>query len=210
MLNPCQEKIHSASSHRKDERYLKVQEAKLLLLWQKMDNHKVWSDFDEAVFEKLENVSPLEARLELFQNSIYDEGYKRFGAKSSQRRKNRGPSRRQLLCIELVQQKNEVANDISSCSNSDKLLFLSGLMETVRGRLRALRKSERSRKNRWVRNKARKSFAADPYRAGKDLLEPKSGVSLAVDQETLDTHKAEVVFDPHFGESLRVIDGLPP
>ena len=73
-----------------------------------------------------------------------------------------------------------------------------------------MRRSERSRKRRWLYKKAQQAFRSNPYEAGKALLDPVCNASLCVDQGKLDEHKKTTVSDPFYDVPLEALDGLPP
>ena len=58
--------------------------------------------------------------------------------------------------------------------------------------------------------KAKKEFKVNPYKTGKNLLDPKYYCSLNVDQETLDQHKSFNLFDTNYDTPLGNLEGLPP
>ena len=76
-------------------------------------------------------------------------------------------------------------------------------------RIRSLRKAEKTRKRRWLMKKAKTEFKVNPYKAGKNLFDPKCYCSLKVDQETLDPHKSFNVFNKNYDIPLGNLEGLP-
>ena len=85
-----------------------------------------------------------------------------------------------------------------------------GLLESVRSRLRSLRKGEDKRKARWKRKQANNVFNKNPYLASKRVLDPRCYVKLSADKNNMDQHKSSAVFDPFDNVPLRTLDGLPP
>ena len=85
-----------------------------------------------------------------------------------------------------------------------------GLLESVRSRLRSLRKGEHKPKARWKRKQANNLFNKNPYLASKRVLDPRCYVKLSADKNTMDQHKSSAVFDPFNNVPLPPLDGLPP
>ena len=87
---------------------------------------------------------------------------------------------------------------------------LNQLLLEVRGKIRSLRKAEKSRKRRWLTKKARADFKSNPFKAAKNLLDPKSYCGLKVEQEILDKHKSLNLTDKNYNIPLGKLDTLPP
>ena len=58
--------------------------------------------------------------------------------------------------------------------------------------------------------KAKNEFKVNPYKAGKNLLDPRCYCSLKVDQKTLDQLKSFNLFDKNYNIPLGNLEGLPP
>ena len=58
--------------------------------------------------------------------------------------------------------------------------------------------------------KAKNEFKVKPYKAGRNLLDPKCDCSQKVDKKTLDQHKPFNLFDTNYDSSLGNLEGLPP
>ena len=55
--------------------------------------------------------------------------------------------------------------------------------------------------------RAKNDFRVNPYKAGKNLLDPKCYCSLRVDQETLDQHKSSNLIDNKYDIPLGNLEG---
>ena len=99
---------------------------------------------------------------------------------------------------------------IKSSSLPDQQAALTHLLTNVKCRIRSLRKGEKTRKRRWLMKKAKNEFKVSPYKAGKNLLDPKCYCSLKVDQEIIDRHKSSSLFDINYDTPLGNLEGLPP
>ena len=91
----------------------------------------------------------------------------------------------------------------------DQWTALEQLLANVKYKIRSLRKSEKSRKRRWLVKKAKNDFKSNPYNAGKTLLDPKCYVNLKVKQEDLDQHKSSSPIDINYDVPLADLEGLP-
>ena len=189
MLEPRLEKTHMTTPHLTNEEILLSKiSLKTPIGWGKMNDER-WSKLDDVVNNKLNNQGSLADKITLLENTIYSEAANLFGHISPFEKNLAGKSRRTKLSIGLVQEKNVLTAQISATSIPDQKLALSKLLQEVKAKLRHLRKSEKSRKKRWLMKKARLSFKNNPYKAGKELLQPKQHLSLKVDQSLLDKHK---------------------
>ena len=73
-----------------------------------------------------------------------------------------------------------------------------------------LHKAEKARKCCWLIKRAKNKFNVNPYKAGKNLLDPKCYCGLNVDQETLDQHKSSNLVDKNYDIPLGNLEDLPP
>ena len=103
-----------------------------------------------------------------------------------------------------------ILTKIKMTGKSEELIGLHDLLKPVKEKIKSLRRAEKHRKRRWLYKKAQSSFKFNPYQAGKDLLNPKSNISLCVSQEELDDHKSQTVKDPIYNTPLETLEGLPP
>ena len=99
---------------------------------------------------------------------------------------------------------------IKSASLSEQNAALTQLLINVKCKIRSLRKAEKTRKRRWLIKRTKNEFNVNPYKAGKNLLDPKCYCSLKVDQEVLDQHKSSNLFDSNYNIPLGNLEGLPP
>ena len=193
-LKHCQEKTHTTSSRNStDVSILQDLESKRPIAWPRMNGER-WAILDGAVFSKLHHSNTLFDRIQLLEETIYLEAAKLFGHSQINPSKNlAGKSRRTKLCISLVKEKNALLSKLSLTANPQEVLMLKDLLGPIRQKIKSLRRGEKQRKKRWLFKKAQTSFKLNPYRAGKELLDPKSNVFLTIDQELLDLHKAKNV-----------------
>ena len=62
----------------------------------------------------------------------------------------------------------------------------------------------------WLVKSAKIEFSLNPYKSGKNLLDPKCYCSLKVDQGTLDQHESSNLIDNNYDIPLIDLEGLPP
>ena len=128
--------------------------------------------------------------LTLLQESIYNDAANIFGHLQPKKRNLAGQSWRTKLSIKLIQQKNLLLAQINSASLPEQKAGLTQLLINVRSKIQSLCTGEKTRKCRWLIKRAKNEFNVNPYKAGKNLLDPKCYCSLKVDQETLDQRKS--------------------
>ena len=148
--------------------------------------------------------------LSLQQESIYNDAANIFGHLQPKKRNLAGKSRRTKFSIEVIQQKNLLLAQIKSASLPEQNAALTQLLINVKCKIRSLLKAEKTRKHRWLIKRANNELNVNPYKAGKNPLDPKCYCSLKVDQEVFDQHKFSNLFDNNYDIPLGNLEGLPP
>ena len=209
MLNTSQENTYTASSHlTKEKRLLKGFSVKTPIAWGKANDER-WAQLDDIVYSKLKNCNSLTEWLDLLQNTIYNEAANIFGHFQPPKRNLAGQSRRIKLSIQLIKEKNLLTAQKNSIFLPDQQIALEQLLTDVKNKIIFLRKPEKSRRRHWLVNKPRNDFKANPYNAGKTLLDPKCYVNLKVEQADLDQHKSSSLIDINYNIPLADLEGLP-
>ena len=180
---------------------------KTLIAWSKA-NDEHWAQLDDIVYSKLKNCNSLTERLDL-QNTIYNEAANIFGHSQPPKRNLAGQSRRAKLSIQHITEKNLLMAQINYIFLPDQRIALQQLLTDVKNKIHFLRKPEKSRRQHWLVKKARNDFKANPYNAGKTLLDPKCYVNLKVEQADLDQHKSSSLIDINYNIPLADLEGLP-
>ena len=140
MLNTSQENTHTTSSHLiKEERLLKGPSVKTPIAWGKTNDER-WAQLDDVVSSKLKNCNSLTERLDLLQNSIYNEAASIFGHSQPCKRNLAGHSRRTKLSIQLIKEKNLLTAQIKSIFLPDQQTALEQLLADVKYKCVSLRK----------------------------------------------------------------------
>ena len=210
MLDLSQDKTHMTDSHHTTESdVLKNLCLKTPIAWGNSIDER-WTQLDDKVSNKLHMCATLAETVSLLQESIYIEAANIFGHLQPKKRNLAGQSRRTKFSIELIQQKNLLLAQIKSASLPEQQVALTQLLTSNKCKIRSLRKAEKARKRRWLIKRAKNQFHVNPYKAGKNLLDPKCYCSLNVDQETLDQHKSSNLVDKNYDIPLGNLEDLPP
>ena len=210
MLDLSQDKTRTTDSYNTTESdFLKNLCLKTPIAWGNSVD-KRWTLLDDKVSNKLYMCANLADTLSLLQESIYNDAANIFGHLQPKKRNLAGQKRRTKFSIELTQQKNLLLAQIKSASLPEQNAALTQLLINVKCKIRSLRKAEKTRKRRWLIKRAKNQFSVNPYKAGKNLLDPKCYCSLKVDQEVLDQHKSSNLFDNNYDIPLGTLEGLPP
>ena len=210
MLDLSQDKTHTTDSHHTTEiDFIKNLCLKTPLAWGNLVDEQ-WTQVDDKVSDNLHMCANLAETLTLLQESIYNDAANIFGHLQPKKRNLAGQSRRTKLSIELIQQKNLLLAQINSAALPEQKAALTQLLINVRSKIRSLRKAEKTCKRRWLVKRAKNEFKVNPYKAGKNLLDPKCYCSLKVDQETLDQRKSSNLIDSNYDIPLGNLQGLPP
>ena len=152
----------------------------------------------------------LQERVDLLEEVIYEQASSLFGLKAVPESKIRGKSRRVSYSINLVKKKNSLIAELNNTINNLARSSLLQQLNTVKEKIKHLRKGERSRKNRWKRKKALSSFAKNPYFAGKEILNPRCSSQLKVSKSEMDDFKRSNLADPFHSDPLPNLEGLSP
>jgi len=195
----------------RDKGYLKTLPEKQGIRWPAMNEEAKWNSFSDAVCKQIyaSNNLSVGARVSLLESAIYDVASVHFGHVAEKKRLIPHFVYKKQRTIELVQIKNKVSLEIKSCMNSLESQGLTKILESTKSELRNLRKKGNKRKRRWIRNKERRSFKANPYRCGKDLLTPKNFCKLSIPMVEMDKHLKALHSDPSRDLPLPPLEGLP-
>ena len=209
MLDLCQDKTHTTDSHNTIETdFLKNLFLTPIALCNSVD--KRWTLLDDKVSDKLYMCATLADTLSLLQESIYNDAANIFGHLQPKKRNLAGQSRRTKFSTELIQQKNLLLAQIKSASLPEQNAAVTQLPINVKCKTRSLCKAEKTRKRCWLIKRAKNEFNVNPYKAGKNLLDPKCYCSLKIDQEVLDQRKSSNLFDNIYDIPLGNLEGLTP
>ena len=189
----------SAVDYANDLKYMESVVAKLPVDWPRANDVAKWRDFEGKV-EKLLPKSDVDAQSKLvaLEQSIYSVGVQIFGVRvgmGSPKRKG-GASRRVKECKALILEKNSLRASIETASCvADRNAYQESLISVVK-RLRVLRRAEKKLRNKRAYTRAARSFHSNPYKYGKEILNPSSSTSLLADKASLDEHRKKTLSDP--------------
>ena len=122
---------------------------KTLKAWGKANDER-WVQLDDIVYSKLKSCNSLTERLDLLQDTIYNEAANIFGHSHPPKRNLAGQCRRTKLSIQLIKGKNLLMAHIDSTFLPDQQISLEKLLTNVKNKIPSLRKSEESRRRRWL------------------------------------------------------------
>ena len=143
MVNISQENTHTTSSHlTKEKRLLEGFSVKIPIAWGKANDERC-AQLDDIVYSKLKNCNSFTERLDLLQNTTYNEAANIFGSSQPPKRNLAGQSRRTKLSIQLIKEKNLLTAKINSIFLPDKRIALEQLLTNVKNKICSVRKSEK-------------------------------------------------------------------
>ena len=180
--------------------------------WPSMSEDSKWNTLNEAITKHLSTASKnlsVGSRIQFLETILYECASNAFGHAFPSAK----PPRKSFSCpkkdrtIQLVKTKNHLLLQMEV--NPSEREGLVKLLEETRSELRQLRKTGNRRKKRWLRNRQRKSFKANPYKCGKDLLRPKNFSKLSIPTADLDRILKSMHSDPSRDVPLPPLDGLP-
>ena len=127
----------------------------------------------------------IQDKVDCLESTIYNKASDLFGFVPPPKKRLGGKNCRVNISINLVIKKNLLLKELESVADREKKVELLGLLESVRSRIRSLRKGEHKRKGRWKRKQANNLFNKNPYLASKRVLDPRCYVKLSADKNTM-------------------------
>ena len=181
----------TSSSQNNERNHLEEIEVRQPIAWCRMkDEH--WSQLDIAVYSKLHTENTITERLHFLEKTLYDEVLKLFDHKRKSPVRNLTFwSRRTKHWIEVVVQKNTLEAQISATIDPQEQASLQGLLNPIKEKIRSYHRREKHYKKRWLYKESQKSFHKNPFKAGKDLFQPKTSILLSTDKSQLDAYKSD-------------------
>ena len=214
LLKVNQHKTHSVLSQRSAEKlFLETLKRKDRIIWSPSSGVNEWTNLGHSVMNELlqlpSNLS-IQDKVNCLESSIYDKASDLFGFMPPPKKRLGGKNCRVNISVNLVIKKNLLLKELESVGDPLKKVELLGLLESVRSRLRSLRKGEHKRKARWKRKQANNLLNKNPCLASKRVLDPRCCVKLSTDKNTMDQHKSSAVSDPFNSVPLPPLVELPP
>ena len=214
LLKVNQHKTHSVLSQRSAEKlFLETLERKDRIIWPPSSTLNEWTNLDHLVMNELlqlpSNLS-VQDKVDCLESSIYNKASDLLGFVPLPKKRLGGKNRCVNISINLVIKKNLLLKELERVADPEKKVELLGLLESVRSRLRSLRKGEHKQKARWKKKQANNLVNKNPYLASKRVLDPRCYIKLSAGKNSMDQHKSSAVFDPFSNVPLPPLDGLPP
>lgn len=177
--------------------------------WPKASEKKAWQAFDDDVNSTLESVlaGGVDRKVEAMTTIIYSMGHERFGAKELKARETpsgRGNRRE----TEISQIRGELKGlkrayiEARESGSVQEMYALEELRETLRERLKSLRRAENNRRRRKERMRKRAQFTAGPFQFIKKLLGDKRSGRLECPREEVEQHLRQTHSDSRRDEEL--------
>ncbi|KAJ8356957.1 hypothetical protein SKAU_G00197510 [Synaphobranchus kaupii] len=144
--------------------------------WPKFNEAGEWRRLDEHLSELLQKTlrGPVEAKLNLFSEILYEECSGRYGEVTSRKTAARIKGRREKEIEDLVASRRQLRKRWRKAEEREKE-GLKALWDDIRERLANLRRSECIRQRRRKRKeKERANFFRNPFRFARGLLEEKT------------------------------------
>ena len=145
-----------------------------------------------------------------FTDVIYEKSIELFGVKQKRQvRNNEGMiSRRQREINQLKREKKLLRKRWKRAQENEKA-GLAELRQSLGRRLSALMKAERFRIKKRDQRNARFQFIKDPFKYGRNLLDPPKSGTLQADKATLDEYFRSAFRDPRGDQQLEERTDLP-
>ena len=112
------------------------------------------------------------------------------------------------MFIQRIQQKNLLLAQIKSASLHQQQAALSQNCPLTLSPKFGYLKTEKACKHCWLNKRAKNEFSLNPYKTGKNLVNPTCYCSLNVVQETLYQHKSSNLFDKNYDIPLINLQGV--
>lgn len=162
-----------------------------------------WRRLDEHLSELPQKAlrGPVEAKMNLFGEILYEECSGRFGEVVSRKAGIRTKGRREKEIDDLMANRRQLRKRWRKAEEPEKE-GLKALWDEIKRRLATLRRAERIRQRRKRKEKERASFFRNPFRHARGLLEEKTSGSLEVSKEDLEKYIQAQYSDPARNEEL--------
>ena len=209
----CSRSKTPSGDYSADANYMNGITERLPVKWPGVNEREKWNLLDKSVEKKLpKSHEKALNRLNQLEDSIYKVGVELFGVidRRTNKSKTKGSSRRTRECVSLVIQKNSLIGSIESASCKDDRDSFSEVLTLVQTKLRKLRRAEKKLKNKCSFTKSARNFYSNPYKTGKEILNPSSTTRLTFDKEALDASRQKTLSDQLASIPLDSLEGLPP
>ena len=182
--------------------------------WPSMSDSSAWSAMDDdlSVVLQLRLKGDVSQKLRYLANTVYSYGSEKFGIKEKQPTPaSSNLSRRQKEIHDARRQLRALTKQWKIANRNGDLIEMAGIDEvrdSLRKRLKSLRKAERSKRKRKERERKRARFFNSPFQFTKDIFDKSRSGVLKVSQEELEEHLNKTYSDPNRESPMSHIEGL--
>ena len=178
--------------------------------WQPTSNKTTWEQFDSDVNGILATAmgGSVDQKMEAMTFIIYNVAVDRFGVENKKQHQQKVTKNRREKEIAVI--RKDLRRLAKQYKRADEVERggLADLRNQLRGRLKTLRRAERSRRRRKDRMKARAKFTSNPYQFTKKLLGRKASGKLQAEKEEVEEYLEKMHSNPHREEELGQMDKL--
>ena len=97
---------------------------------------------------------------------------------------------------------------ISSTIDPQEQTSLQDLLNPIKEKIRSYHRWEKHCKTQCLYKESQKLFHKNPYKAGNDLFQPTTSISLFTDKSKVDAYKSDCVKDDKYNIHLISLQGL--
>ena len=180
--------VHRKPSEFRDGDVLSKLVRQPIINWPKMSDLTAWTDFDEEAARNVNDLmhGTVEHKLQTYEKIVHAMAVECFGVKEASSRVL-APNRRSLRLQQLRKEKKALRRRMRTAPPHE-IAGLNDLSDTLHAEILKISRAERACKRRRERRLGRRRFLRDPYRASKEILEPKSKAALNCSREELNRH----------------------
>ncbi len=182
--------------------------------WPSMSDNNTWSAMDDdlSVVLQLRLKGDVSQKLRCLAYTVYSYGSEKFGINEKQHNSaSSNLSRRQKEIHHVRKQLRSLTKQWRTANRNGDLLEMAGIDEvrdSLRKRLKSLRKAERLKRKRKERERKRAQFFNNPFKFTKDIFDKSRSGVLKVPQEELEDHLKKTYSDPNRDSPMSHIEGL--
>ena len=179
--------------------------------WPRACDTGKWKTFDDDLEIILEDSlkGPAEKKVEKMTSLVHSTALETFGVygRAGQKRREGNPNRRQRKIRELREKLRKTKKNWKMAPIEGKAA-LKQLRDTLRDKLKNIRKAEQKSALRKKKNKQRTAFISNPFSYTSQMLRQSTFGTLNCSQAELEDHLFQTHHDPCRGEELPPFEGL--
>jgi hypothetical protein len=166
------------------------QQRKERIKWPRSCEEKEWKAFDEDLDCILNGIlqGSAERKIDTLASMTHNLGKERFGAQEVKVRTTHHTENRREKQIKNIRKELNILKRRHKQAPEEERFGLYQLRETLREKLKHIRKAERLRTSRKLKAKRRSQFVKDPFKFSKTLLSDEKSGKLSSTQEEIEEH----------------------